>query len=101
MINQQSNQTYASQISAPQRGGSTPLPPAQSPTEFAARLAVGLAEINGRLENLRYRIFQDETKPSSPPPDPDLQVPLQPTLEKAHWEMNEAIRQLNEIQTRL
>jgi hypothetical protein len=25
-------------------------------------------------------------------------VPLQPTLEKAHWEMNEAIRQLNEIE---
>ena len=95
MITQQSNQT-----STLQRGGSSPLPPAQSPTEFAARLAVGLAEINGRLENLRYRIFQDETKPSSPP-DPDLQAPLQPTLEKAHWEMNEAINQLNDIHTRL
>jgi len=75
--------------------------PAQSPSEFAAALVRCLQELNGRLENVRYRLFGDETDPQAPADKSECVPPIAPTLEKAHWLASSAIEQLNSIQSRL
>lgn len=73
--------------------------PAQKPTEFAAAILRQSYELNDRLTNLRYRFFGDQE--SGAPRDEPKEMSLEAHLQAVHFQLNEALSQLDAVQNRM
>src|SRR6185369_2345906 len=76
-----------------------PKPPAQRPTEFAAQLLEQSLELNSRLAHLRAKLFGEGE--ANPALDRPKELSLEGLIQSAHFQLNEAISQLDGIQNRL
>jgi hypothetical protein len=92
ITNRAANQNGPSQL--PQK------PPAQTPSEFAAAVVEQVNEVNGRLQNLAYRLYGEETG-KEPASGPQPEMSLENRIQCAHAGLVEALSRLDAIQNRL
>jgi hypothetical protein len=78
----------------------SPKPPAQRPSEFAANVLKQAEDLNTQLKQLRFRIF-GESEPEAANGCTQSEMSIEATIQAAHYALNGALDQLQQIHNRL